>query len=402
MRKCLAIFLILSLFIQGVYAAENLTVSTNFKTTVIEQGINNIDGREYLPFMEVCEALGAVVYENDLKNSVFIISRDGDTLTHTVGNGFYILNGEIKILPYPSVYREKDILVPPEMIETAFVVKINGTQITREMYTSYYNELITGLLQYCIYGDFYPENFERYYRYACNNPGTDPGIVINNVNIGLDKTPIDDSVLTTNPDSRMVLVNKLNRLPENYQAKNLVPVGNLYMKFAGSGYLLDKEAYYKYVDMYDAAAKEGLYLKMVSAYRTEEYQRNLYNSYVRNYGKSYAEKYSAKPAYSEHQTGLAVDINSIYTSFENSKEYKWLKNHAHEFGFIERYQKGEEFITGYAYEPWHYRYVGEETAKIIHDNSITYEEYYAVYLHKSEYFLDKDRVWANVLQYYHK
>ncbi|MBR3576138.1 MAG: D-alanyl-D-alanine carboxypeptidase family protein, partial [Clostridia bacterium] len=78
------------------------------------------------------------------------------------------------------------------------------------------------------------------------------------------------------------------------------------------------------------------------------------------------------------------------------------KQHAHEYGFIGRYKKGRDYITGYAYEPWHYRYVGTEAAKIIHDTNMTYEEYCAVYLYKSEYSLDKDRVWAKVLQVFHK
>ena len=403
MKKVLIILLVLSLFIPHTFAAEGLVVETTFGTTQISQGIHNINGKEYYPLMAVSEALGAVTYENELKNSMFIISRDGDTASHTVGNTFYVFNGSVMQMSYPSVYDEQyGILVPPEMIKTMFVVKIEGNRIIRDMYTNFYNGLVSNLLQYCIYGDFYPENFVRYYSFYCKNPDMDPGIVINSVNIGLDKTWHSDAVIAENTDSKQVLVNKLNRLPENYEAKNLVPVGTLYMKYRNSGYMLDAEAYYKYVEMYDAAAKEGIYLKMVSAYRTEDYQRNLYNSYVRNYGQAYAEKYSAQPGYSEHQTGLAVDINSLYTSFENSKEYAWLKQHAHEYGFIERYKKGREYITGYAYEPWHYRYVGTEAAKIIHDTNMTYEEYCAVYLYKSEYSLDKDRVWAKVLQIFHK
>ncbi len=154
--------------------------------------------------------------------------------------------------------------------------------------------------------------------------------------------------------------------------------------------------------MYDAARKEGLTLRIVSSYRTFAYQDNLFKSYVRNYGNAYAEKYSAHPRYSEHHTGLAIDINSVYTTFENSREYKWLKANAHKFGFIERYKKGQEYITGYSYEPWHYRYVGTDAAQIIFEKDITFEEYYAVYVYDGKYSIDKDRVWANVLQKYHK
>ena len=131
--------------------------------------------------------------------------------------------------------------------------------------------------------------------------------------------------------------------------------------------------------MADAARKEGLSLLCVSAYRTEDYQRGLYNSRVNSAGKEYADSYSARPGHSEHQTGLAVDINSTSGTFEYTDEFKWMVKHGHEYGFILRYPKGKEWITGYAYEPWHYRYVGEEVAKIIHDENITYEEYYAKY-----------------------
>ena len=90
-----------------------------------------------------------------------------------------------------------------------------------------------------------------------------------------------------------------------------------------------------------------------------------------------ADTYSARAGSSEHQTGLAVDINtaSSRANFQNTKEYKWLINNSYKYGFIERYPKGKTNITGYKYEPWHYRYVGIEAASIIHEKGITFEEY---------------------------
>ena len=90
--------------------------------------------------------------------------------------------------------------------------------------------------------------------------------------------------------------------------------------------------------------------------------------------------YSAKPGYSEHQTGLAFDINSIRDSFADTKEGLWLAKNAHIYGFILRYPKGKESITGYKYEPWHYRYVGVSVAQYIFENQITFEEYYAKFV----------------------
>ena len=95
-----------------------------------------------------------------------------------------------------------------------------------------------------------------------------------------------------------------------------------------------------------------------------------------------ADTYSARPGSSEHQTGLAVDINAADDWFNNTKEAKWLANNAYKYGFILRYPKGKEYITGYQYESWHYRYVGEKVAKYIYEHDITYEEYYATFILK--------------------
>ena len=404
MKKCLLILLIFVLLVPQTFAssANSLTVNTSFKQTVIEDGITEINGTTCLPLISVCEALGGVVYQTADSDSFYIISRDGDVISHTAGTAYYDLNGNSYTLPFASV-KNSNVIVHASMIENCFGVTLtaneSGLNITREMYTGYYNELVSRLMKYCLCGDFYPENFSRYFAFYCANPSMDAGVVINSVNIGLDKTIFTDAQYAPNPYASDVLINKLNRLPENFEAENLVSVDRLYSN--GASHRLNEEAYYKYVDMYDAAASKGLRLKIVSSYRTEDYQRRLYNSYLAGYGKEYAEKYSAQPGYSEHQTGLAVDINSVYTTFENSKEYAWLKDHAHEFGFIERYKKGQEYITGYSYEPWHYRYVGIDAAKIIYQQGITFEEYYAVYLYKSDYTTDKDRTWINVINYYY-
>ena len=100
-------------------------------------------------------------------------------------------------------------------------------------------------------------------------------------------------------------------------------------------------------------------------------------------GSDYAEHCSAKPGHSEHQTGLAVDVegsNHDYDDFENSKEFAWMKKNAHLFGFILRYPEGKTTITGFKYEPWHYRYVGKDVAKIIYEENLTLEEYYDKYI----------------------
>nr|WP_250130198.1 M15 family metallopeptidase [Jeotgalicoccus sp. WY2] len=107
----------------------------------------------------------------------------------------------------------------------------------------------------------------------------------------------------------------------------------------------------------------------------------MYNNYVAQDGKEAADRYSAEPGHSEHQTGLAIDVGSydsavlLQTSFEYTPEFQWLKDVAHEYGFIIRYMKGKEDITGYMYEPWHLRYVGDK-APAIYESGLTLEEYF--------------------------
>lgn len=124
----------------------------------------------------------------------------------------------------------------------------------------------------------------------------------------------------------------------------------------------------------------GLNLWIASGYRSYWTQNTLYNNYVAADGKEEADTYSARPGYSEHQTGLAFDLNSVESSFANTDEGKWVKDNCYRYGLIIRYPKGKENITGYMYEPWHLRYVGVELATKLYNNGdwITLEEYFGV------------------------
>ncbi len=127
-----------------------------------------------------------------------------------------------------------------------------------------------------------------------------------------------------------------------------------------------------------AAAKEGLNIYLSSGFRSYDYQSRIYNNYVNLYGQEKADTFSARPGHSEHQTGLAIDVNTITDSFADTPEAAWLAAHAHEYGFIIRYPKGKEQITGYKYEPWHIRYLGVETATAVYESGLTLEEYLGI------------------------
>lgn len=141
---------------------------------------------------------------------------------------------------------------------------------------------------------------------------------------------------------------------------------------------VDGEVMEAFSVMQNAAAREGLNIYISSGFRSYETQNRLYNNYVAKDGKAEADRYSARAGHSEHQTGLCFDLNSIDDSFAATPEGEWVANHAWEYGFIIRYPKGKEDVTGYMYESWHLRYLGKELAKKVYDSGLCLEEYYGI------------------------
>lgn len=219
-----------------------------------------------------------------------------------------------------------------------------------------------------------PELEERYHAWAAANPQLSHEQVVLEVNIGLDKEFYEDTDLVSQPDSLTALVNKYHALPEDY-APQVEALGYPY----GSG-SLRPEAAAAFRAMADAARADGIYLQSVSAYRSYARQESVYNRYLRQDTQASVDSYSARPGFSEHQTALALDINtaSLSAHFENTPAYAWLVEHCAEYGFILRYPQGKEDITGYRFEPWHYRYVGTEIAQACMSQELTFEEYLAL------------------------
>lgn len=214
---------------------------------------------------------------------------------------------------------------------------------------------------------------DRYLAFAHTHPDLATESVIIQVNMGLDFPFYENISPCAQPDSLTILVNKYNRLPDTY-APELEVLGSGY----GSGSLRPQAAQ-AFREMADAARTDGLSLKSVSAYRSYSTQVSLYRRYVNQSGQALADTFSARAGHSEHQTGLALDINVARTSahFENTAEFAWLQENCARFGFILRYPQGKDAITGYRFEPWHYRYVGPEIAQICMEQGLTYEEYLA-------------------------
>lgn len=194
----------------------------------------------------------------------------------------------------------------------------------------------------------------------------------------------DHSTITSNPYDMLVLVNKEHALPADFIPEDLV-IPDVPFPFTEDlpKKMMRKPAAIAMEEMFQAAENEGLELFAQSGYRSYERQEALFTSYIERDGEEAANKYSAKPGESEHQSGLTMDVTSpaveflLNEGFGDTEEGKWLEENCSTYGFIIRYPKGKENITKYQYEPWHIRYVGKIAAKEIMNNDITLEEYLA-------------------------
>jgi D-alanyl-D-alanine carboxypeptidase len=179
----------------------------------------------------------------------------------------------------------------------------------------------------------------------------------------------------------LILVNKQNPLASDYKPSDLADIKYFASNRAAGARYMRVEAADAFNKLSEAAADQGLEIVVTTAYRSYAFQSMLYNNYVANYGQASADTFSAQPGKSEHQTGLAADVSSPSVNYELTEGYidtpegGWLNENAYKFGFIIRYPKGKEDITGYMYEPWHIRYVGMTAAEEIYKEGITLEEY---------------------------
>ena len=222
----------------------------------------------------------------------------------------------------------------------------------------------------------------RYTEYAKLHPLKSDEQIVLEVNMNHDYAFYDNIQPAVMPNDLLVLCNKYYKLDATFTPQNLVDVKEGYYVNDGKAYKLASVAHDAFIKMADAAKDEGLSLKIISAYRTNSFQANLYEKYKDRNGQTAADRFSARPGHSEHETGLAIDINDVSSAFENTAEFKWLEKHAHEYGYILRYPKNSEHITGYMYESWHYRYVGEALAAELVSADITFDAYHATELYE--------------------
>lgn len=224
--------------------------------------------------------------------------------------------------------------------------------------------------------NFNIDNLERYNDYL-NDTHKDIKDVVTYVNINLDKEFYTDSTLVDNPNDLTVLVNKYHHLEKDFIPNDLVTLfdstrGAKMVRVAADAYKL----------FIEAARNDGITLESTTAYRSYSFQNTLYTNYVKVDGTKLADTYSARPGSSEHQLGLAVDLNDPnYNGARLSdKDYEWVLNNSYKYGFIVRYTEDGVPITGYMEEPWHIRYLGIDLATKVYESGLTYEEYYDLYI----------------------
>jgi len=183
-------------------------------------------------------------------------------------------------------------------------------------------------------------------------------------------------------NTNTMLVNKCFFLDSSFIPSNLVYLKDTnlsYIKRENEEMMIKKDILNSYQNLYTDALKNGFQLYIFSSYRDYNKQYHLYYN-VNNQN----DEYVARPGFSEHQSGYALDISTLYhgltNNFQYSDEYKWLIENSYKYGFILRYPEEKENITGYKYEPWHFRFVGEDIAEFLYKNKLTLEEYILKYL----------------------
>ena len=176
----------------------------------------------------------------------------------------------------------------------------------------------------------------------------------------------------------IIIVNKDYSIPDTYFPQNTSKMISKETKSCAE--CIVEEVFDAFISMQSDAKKSNIKLWIQSGYRSYTYQGQLYANYVKKDGEEKASTYSAQAGHSEHQTGLAIDLNTVNDSFAKSKEGKWINENAYKYGFIIRYPKDKEQETGYKYEPWHLRYVGQELSKLLYNNGdwITLEKYFGL------------------------
>ena len=284
----------------------------------------------------------------------------------------------IKHINYTKTYEYKFNKIGYNKEEVVVLKKELKDKQLDELLNHKYDKNITKLVKekYFIFN-----KLDDYLKYYKDNKDKSLADVVAIINTNTNNDFYTNTKETDVSKNELMLLNKYNYLTASYNPDDLEVFTNIYAY--GENQSLRKDAYDAFIEMWNSANKDGYKLIVNSSYRSYDEQKKIYDDYSSWYGEEDADKKAARAGYSEHQTGLAVDIQSYCSQnkdFEECEEFTWLTNNAYKYGFILRYPKDKEYLTGYKYESWHYRYVGKKVSKYIHDNNITFDEYYAYFV----------------------
>ena len=347
----------------------------------------------YLDIIQIARYAELVISGSD--STVKITCDDGTYVRFEQGEDTALVNGErAKLGGVAEIVRldadsegKMQCFVPYTFIEKLFSLEvINGTRSVYVSYSNKTNEILIHRITYKESGEALPISFSA----DCFDLVAD----------SLLKNDADGTTYTGTKDNSLsmtLLVNKNNPLGEFFTPEGLISLNDIGCPVAmGREFLLEERAARALTQMLSAlgeALGKNAPAIVTSAYRSYSYQKALYDKYVQNRiargmspkdAEADASRTSAKAGESEHQSGLCVDLlergeRYLSVSFEESDCFAWLSENAHKYGYILRYPKGKEDITKYDYEPWHYRFVGVDAARVIYEDKICLEEYLAAY-----------------------
>lgn len=270
-------------------------------------------------------------------------------------------------------YSENDITLIKKYVSNNNIDYLINNKVNNETAINFINEKY--------YIDEYLQDYLNYYN---DNKDKTYNEIITIINTHINDEFYTNTIKTDTSLGKYVLLNKYYYADNTYPNEELIKVDGKY-HINGTSVKLTKECYDAFLSMYNDAYEAGYGFKLKSAYRSYDTQVSTYNYWVstENGDKAKADIYSARAGHSEHQTGYAFDIRDYdykYEDYGKSESFTWVSQNAHKYGFIIRFPKGKEHITGYQYESWHYRYCGIECATYIYENNITFEEYYEYFI----------------------
>ena len=246
-----------------------------------------------------------------------------------------------------------------------------------KLLTMEYNEHIIPFMEekYFIYS-----KMNEYLEYKEKNKKKEYNKIVQLVNVEMHIDWLDNQKETDTSKNELMLVNRIYGLSEDFVPSDLVDVPTQY---AYSGKKLSESVLNKVIELINAAKEVNYTFVIADGYRSYADQKDIYDSYSNYYGISETDTFVARPGHSEYQTGMTFDLkpyNKVIGDVSTNEEYLWLRDNAHKFGFIFRFNKEHEALTGFPSANWRLRYVGEDAATIIYNEGICFEEYYAYFV----------------------